>query len=118
MKAAACIEKKKIQSFGTCIGKFTHSRKFHLKITSLDILAPFAKNKVWLKKGSEQHFVYGKNILKASIKKLSESIDTNEGLIVCTSDDLPIGFGVSAKSGDAIRTAAPTDLAVIWQADV
>lgn len=90
MKAAACIEKKKVKSFGTCIGRFTHSRKFQLKITSLDLLAPYAKNKVWLKKGSEQHFIYGKNILKASVQKLSENVDSNEGVIIYSNDELPI----------------------------
>ncbi|MEN2499092.1 MAG: hypothetical protein MHMPM18_003334, partial [Marteilia pararefringens] len=115
IKAANNFPRKQIFSLGTCIGRFTHSRKFHLKITSLKVLAPFAKNKVWLKRGAEQHFVYGKNVLKSSVMKLSESIGLNDGVIVFSSSEEPLGFGISAKSSDHCRTAAPTDLVVLWQ---
>lgn len=43
MKAAACISRKQLLSFGTCLGKFTKSGKFYLNITALDYLAPYAK---------------------------------------------------------------------------
>ena len=43
MKQAACISRKELFSFGTCIGKFTKSQKFFLLITALDYLAPYAK---------------------------------------------------------------------------
>jgi ribosome biogenesis protein Nip4 len=40
-------------SIGTCFGKFTKGGKFRLSITSLDYLAKFAKNKIWLKPQGE-----------------------------------------------------------------
>lgn len=43
MKRAACIGRKQLVSFGTCLGKFTKSGKFFLHITALDYLAPYAK---------------------------------------------------------------------------
>lgn len=42
LKRATNIERKKLIACGLCVGKFTHSRKFHLQITGLDILARHA----------------------------------------------------------------------------
>lgn len=43
VKLAATMERKNLISFGTCFGKFTHTRKFRLHITALEFLAPYAK---------------------------------------------------------------------------
>lgn len=43
MKRATNVARKNLISLGTCIGKFTKSGKFHLQITALDLLAPYAK---------------------------------------------------------------------------
>ena len=43
MKWATNISRKQLLSLGTCIGKFTHSGKFRLIITALDIMAPYSK---------------------------------------------------------------------------
>lgn len=40
------IARDKLVALGTCVGKFTHSGKFHLTIGALDILAQYAKYKV------------------------------------------------------------------------
>lgn len=43
MRTASCIGREELVSLGVCFGKFTKSKKFHLKITCLDVLAQFAK---------------------------------------------------------------------------
>lgn len=43
MKKAGNICRDNLLSLGTCMGKFTKSKKFHLHITALDYLAPYAK---------------------------------------------------------------------------
>ena len=43
MRRATNIARKQLISLGTCIGKFTKSGKFHLHITVLDLIAPYAK---------------------------------------------------------------------------
>lgn len=43
MRRATNVARKNLISLGTCIGKFTKSGKFHLQITALDLLAPYAK---------------------------------------------------------------------------
>ena len=43
MKCAANTSHGNLTSLGVCFGKFTKGRKFMLKITALDYLAPYAK---------------------------------------------------------------------------
>lgn len=43
MKKASNVQRKNLLSLGSCVGKFTKSGKFHLLITALDYLAPYAK---------------------------------------------------------------------------
>ena len=105
-------------SFGVCIGKFTKSRKFRLHCTFVDYLAPYAKNKVWLKAGSEQAFLYGNHVLKSGVARVSEEMDANQGVLVFSSADCPIGFGVSTKSTAQVRTCDPYVIIVLHQADV
>uniref|UniRef100_A0A8C5KIW3 60S ribosome subunit biogenesis protein NIP7 pre-PUA domain-containing protein n=1 Tax=Jaculus jaculus TaxID=51337 RepID=A0A8C5KIW3_JACJA len=53
LKLAANISGNKLVSLGTCFGKFTKTHNFHLHVTALDYLAPYAKYKV---SGSEVRF--------------------------------------------------------------
>mmetsp|Transcript_58594 Transcript_58594/g.186807 ORF Transcript_58594/g.186807 Transcript_58594/m.186807 type:complete len:138 (+) Transcript_58594:91-504(+) len=46
MRRATSISRDNLQSFGTCLGKFTHSSKFHLTVSCLDLLAQYVKHKV------------------------------------------------------------------------
>ena len=49
MKQAISIARPNLISLGTCFGKFSKTGKFRLHITALDILAQYAKHKVWIK---------------------------------------------------------------------
>lgn len=46
MKQATSIARPNLCSLGTCLGKFSKTRKFRLHITSLEWLAKYAKYKV------------------------------------------------------------------------
>ena len=48
MKRATNVARKNLISVGTCIGKFTKSKKFHMQITALDVIAPYAKVLVYV----------------------------------------------------------------------
>jgi 60S ribosome subunit biogenesis protein NIP7 len=74
MRHAACVGRRQLASFGTCLGKFTKTGRFYLHITALDYLAPYAKGKIWLKPQAEQQFVYGNNIVKSGVGRMSEGI--------------------------------------------
>ena len=43
MRKATNVARINLVSLGMCIGKFTKSKKFHLQITALDVIAPYAK---------------------------------------------------------------------------
>ena len=43
MRQATTVSRDDLVALGTCFGKFTKTKKFHLKITALDHLAQYAK---------------------------------------------------------------------------
>jgi 60S ribosome subunit biogenesis protein NIP7 len=118
LKYAGHFEKKKLISFGTCIGKFTKTSKFRIHISAMGILSKFAKYKVWVKPGGEQSFLYGNHVLKTHIARITEDTPQYSGIVVYNINDLPLGFGTSGKSTLQIKEADPTSTIVFNQADV
>ncbi|KAK2198378.1 bifunctional Ribosome biogenesis factor [Babesia duncani] len=116
LKYSGCVNKKNLISAGVCLGKFTKNKNFKLHITSLPYLAHYSKHKVWLKP-KNQSFIYGNNVAKKHIAQLSEDIPQNGGVVVI-SDNLPVGFGVTSKSTDHLKSSLPDDVAVFHQADI
>ena len=118
VKYAEHFEKKKLISIGTCIGKFTKTSKFRVNITALDYLAKFAKHKVWLKPSGEQSYLYGNHVLKSHIARITEDTPQNSGIIIYNINDLPLGFGTTAKSTVQLKDADPTSTVVYNQGDI
>ena len=54
---AVSVARENLLSLGTCLGKFTKTGKFRLHITALDIIAPHARYKVWIKPNGEMPFL-------------------------------------------------------------
>lgn len=117
-RLATTVARPNLLSLGTCIGKFTKTNKFRLHITALQILAPLAVNKVWVKANGEMPFLYGNHVLKAHIGRISEDIPEHTGVIVYSMSDLPLGFGVSARSTAEVRRLQPNAITVFRQSDV
>lgn len=117
-RLATSVARPNLLSLGTCVGKFTKTNKFRLHITALQILAPYAVNKVWVKANGEMPFLYGNHVLKAHVGRISEDVPEHSGVIVFSLSDLPLGFGVSAKSTAEVRHAQPNAITVFRQADV
>lgn len=118
MKRAANVARPNLVSFGTCFGKFTKTGKFKLQITALEYLAPFAKFKIWVKSSAEQQFVYGHHIMKSGLGRITENCPQYQGIVVYSMNDLPLGFGVSAKSTAECRHADPMTIIAFHQADI
>ena len=118
MKAAAHCARKQLCSFGTCIGKFTKTSKFRLQVTALNIISPYAKNKIWLKPNAEQQFLYGNHVLKQGLGRITEGTERYQGVVVFSMSDMPLGFGVAGKSTSDCRRADPRDIVCLHQADV
>ena len=118
LKFVGNFEKKKLISFGTCLGKFTKTGKFRLNITSLDYLAKYAQYKIWLKPNGEQLFLYGHHIMKSHIERISEDTPIHSGVIIYNIKDVPLGFGTTAKSALELKDVDPNTIVVFNQADV
>jgi len=116
---ATSVSRDCLLSIGTCIGKFTKTGKFRLHITALDIIAPHARYKLWIKPNGEMPFLYGGNVVKAHVGRWSEDCPEHSGVVVLNmSDDTPLGFGVTARSVAEARKADPTAVVVFRQGDV
>ena len=87
---ATSISRPNLLSLGTCLGKFTKTGKFRLYITALDVIAPHARYKVWVKPNGEMPFLYGGNVLKAHVGRWSEDCPEHQGVIVLGMDDTPL----------------------------
>eukprot|EP00245_Coleochaete_scutata_P006152 TRINITY_DN20336_c0_g1_i1.p1 TRINITY_DN20336_c0_g1~~TRINITY_DN20336_c0_g1_i1.p1 ORF type:complete len:183 (+),score=26.20 TRINITY_DN20336_c0_g1_i1:123-671(+) len=118
VRRATNVSREKLASFGTCLGKFTKSGKFRLTVTCLDLLAAHAKYKIWLKPSAEMSFLYGNHVLKSGLGRITESTPQNQGVVVFSMSDIPLGFGVAAKSTQDCRKLDPTAIVVYHQSDV
>ncbi|XP_063699238.1 60S ribosome subunit biogenesis protein NIP7 homolog [Culicoides brevitarsis] len=118
LKLAENIKQDYLISVGTCFGKFTKTNKFILHITALNYLAPYAQYKIWVKPSSEQQFLYGNHIPKSGMGRITENTPQYQGVIVYSMSDLPLGFGVAAKSTMECKTADPLVTVCFHQADI
>ncbi|CAJ0636592.1 646_t:CDS:2 [Entrophospora sp. SA101] len=118
MRQAMSVGRDNLKSVGICFGKFTKSRKFQIKITALDYLAQYAKYKIWIKPNGENSFLYGNHVLKAHLGRVTDDTPEHQGVIIYSMSDIPLGFGVTARSTVDIRKLQPTDIIVFHQSDV
>jgi 60S ribosome subunit biogenesis protein NIP7 len=118
MRKATSIPRDQLMTLGINFGKFTKSGKFKLHITALEYLAPLAKYKVWIKGNGEMPWLYGNHVLKAHLGRITEDTPEHQGVLIYSMSDIPLGFGVTAKSTTDIRRLDPTGITVFHQADI
>ena len=71
-----------------------------------------------LKPSAEQQFLYGHNVTKAGLGRITENTEKYFGVVVYSMNDLPLGFGVAAKSTAECRHADPMAIVCFHQADI
>jgi 60S ribosome subunit biogenesis protein NIP7 len=118
MRKATSISRDQLITLGTCFGKFTKSGQFRLHITALEHLAQYAKYKIWVKPNGEMPFLYGNHVLKAHLGRITEDTPEHQGVIVYSMSDIPLGFGVTARSTTDARKLEPSGVIVFNQADI
>ncbi|KAL9652638.1 hypothetical protein ABK040_003941 [Willaertia magna] len=118
LQFAQNISNDRLKTIGTCFGKFTKSKKFRLEITCLDYLSQYAEFKVWLKPQAELSYLYGNHVLKTGLGRITEDTPSYQGVVIYNMNDIPLGFGVTAKSTEECRYSKPTDIVCFHQADV
>ncbi|KAF8926326.1 hypothetical protein BKA57DRAFT_478916 [Linnemannia elongata] len=118
MRKATSVGRDQLISLGICFGKFTKTGKFRMHVTCLDYIAQYAKHKVWIKPNGEMPFLYGNHVVKAHIGRVTEDTPEHQGVIVYSMTDVPLGFGVTARSTSDTRKMEPTAIVVFHQADI
>lgn len=118
LKLATNVARDNLVSVGTCFGKFTQGGKFRLEITCLDYLSQYCRNKVWVKQGAEMSFLYGNNVTKAGLAKITDSVPQYGGVVVYSSTDIPLGFGIAAQPTEYCKDLEPTANVVLHQGDI
>ena len=63
-------------------------------------------------------FLYGNNVMKSGLARITESTPQYAGVIVYNMSDIPLGFGVAAQTTEACKELGPTANVVLHQADV
>lgn len=118
LRLASNIGRENLISLGTCFGKFTKAGKFRLHVTCLDYLAQYARFKVWVKPGAEMSFLYGNNVTKAGLARMTDGIPQYGGVVVLSMSDTPLGFGVAAQPTEYCKDLEPGANVVLHQGDI
>jgi 60S ribosome subunit biogenesis protein NIP7 len=118
MRFATNIGRDQLMSIGTCFGKFSKAGKFRLHVTCLDYLAQYAKYKVWVKPGAEMSFLYGNNVTKAGLARITDGTPQYGGVIVYSLSDIPLGFGIAAQPTEYCKDLEPGSNVVLHQGDI
>ena len=74
MKIANHFAKEKLVHCGTCFGKFTKTQKFRIHVSALEYLSKLAVHKVWVKPSGELSYLYGNNVIKGHLARMTEGI--------------------------------------------
>ncbi|KAI5173417.1 60S ribosome subunit biogenesis protein NIP7 [Pancytospora epiphaga] len=117
LKATSQQKRKKIVIAGTVIGKFTKNNNFYITVTALHALHEHGLHKVWVKASAEMNFLYGNNVLRSHVQKVSEEIPMNAGVFVYNHANVPLGFGILAIGPTSYARARGGDIVVLCQAD-
>ena len=88
VKFASALPRDQLMGMGVTFGKFSKTRKFKLHVTCLDFLAQYAQYKVWLKPSAEQSFLYGNNVLKAGLGRITEDTPQYQGVVIMNMADV------------------------------
>ena len=118
MHAATTVSRDDLASMGVCFGKFTQGGNFRLKVTCLDLIAQHARFKVWIKPSAEMSFLYGNDVIKAGVGRMTESIPQYAGVIILSMANTALGFGRAAQTTERAAELDPTSKVVLHQADI
>ena len=117
-KLSSCIAKKNLMGIGVLIAKITHHDHIRIQVTALDVIAPLALFKVWVKPNQEQSYLYGNHISRAGLGRITEDTPQYQGVAVFNMGDIAIGFGVAAQGTMQCRRCEMNTTVLFHEADV
>ena len=71
-----------------------------------------------MKQTAEKSLTSGDHVLKSDLSRISENVVSGEGVVVFSSSDVPLAFGIAAKSAQDCRKMDPKGIVVLNQADL
>ncbi|KAF7703920.1 60S ribosome subunit biogenesis protein nip7 [Cucumispora dikerogammari] len=117
LKHLSCVPNESLHHAGLLIGKLTKTNNFFLHVSSLSYLSKYCLNKVWIKKSAEMNVLYGNNIIKSHIFKISDQLEVNAFVVIFNSEDVILGFGVTTRDSKGIDGMEGGSVAIINQSD-
>lgn len=91
-----------------------HARTFLPEGKTLDLLLL----QIWVKPSAEMQYMYGNHVMKSGLGRITENTPAYTGVVIYSMSDIPLGFGVTAKSTTDCRKMDPSGIVVFHQADV
>ena len=73
---------------------------------------------IWVKPSAEMQYMYGNHVLKSGLGRITDNTPAYTGVVIYSMSDIPLGFGVTAKSTADCRKMDPSGIVVFHQADV
>ena len=71
-----------------------------------------------MKPSFEQQYLYGNHIPNSGLGGITENAGQYQGVVVYSMNDLPLGFGVLARSTTECKTADPMTIVCFHQSDI
>lgn len=118
LKEAQNVNHDNLVSIGTCFGKFTKTKKFHLHITSLQYISQYSVYKIWIKPNGEMNYLYGNNVLKNHLGRITDNTPQYSGVTYYSMSDIALGFGIAAYSTQQCRNIDSASIAGFHQTDI
>lgn len=117
-RLSSCVSKSNLMGIGVLFAKVTHNGHIRIQVTALEHIAQFAVFKLWVKPNQEQKFLYGGNVTRAGLGRITESTPKYQKVAVFSMGDVPLGFGVAAQSTLECRKCEMNAQVLFHEADV
>ena len=78
---------------------------------------PGAPRRGGTRPGAELLFLFGNSVPKSSLARITENTKAGDGVVVMSMADVPLGFGIAARSAQDCRKADTNAVVVLHQAD-
>lgn len=117
-KLASCVAKNNLMGIGVLFAKVTHNGNVRIQVTALEYIAQYSLFKIWVKPTQEQKFLYGGNVTRAGLGRITEATPKYQKVAVFSMGDIPLGFGVAAQSTLECRKCEMNAQVLFHEADV
>jgi 60S ribosome subunit biogenesis protein NIP7 len=74
--------------------------------------------KVWVKPSAEMSFLYGNDVPKSGVARMTESIPQYSGVVIFSLNNMPLGFGRANHTTEQCKDLDPPTIVVLHQADI